>query len=157
MTDNKIFIIMLLVTIIHFILTSVIGHYIAVKTGTQIGQIVASGLVDTSPKSPEAQGEEAAIIYQNMKKKRDDINEHWKIPSLLISLPAKPIMNSFLVELRRNQFNKVISKELTKKQFYTHGKMIEYTANFVNSLSLGLIVYLILRIVKSRRKRDSDC
>lgn len=153
MTNKKILIIMLSVTIIHFILVSVIGHYIAVKTGTQIGQIVARGLADTSPKNMKAQGEEATEIYQNMEKTVDGINEHWKIPNLLISLPVKPLMTTFLGELKKKQFNKVISKELTKEQFYTHGRLIEYIANFVNSLSLGLIVYLILRTVKRRRKK----
>jgi len=140
---------MLSVTVIHFILTSIVGYYIAVQIGTPMGQIVASGLKEAS-KSSQAPDEEASKIYQNMKKKVDAINETWKIPSLLISLPVKPLMNSFLREIKKNQLNMVISKEITREQFRTQCLIIDYTANFLNSLSLGFMVYIILRILKSR-------
>lgn len=65
---------MLSVTVIHFILTSIVGYYIAVQIGTPMGQIVASGLKEAS-KSSQAPDEEASKIYQNMKKKVDAINE----------------------------------------------------------------------------------
>lgn len=141
---------MLSVTVIHFILTSIVGYYIAVQIGTPMGQIVAGGLKETRQKSPQAPDEEATKIYQNMKKKVDAINETWKIPRLLLSLPVKPLMNSFLREIKKNQLNMVISKEITREQFRTRGLIIDYTANFLNSLSLGFMVYIILRILKSR-------
>jgi cell division protein FtsB len=148
-TNKKILTITLSVIVIHFILTSIIGHYIAVQIGVQTGQIVTSGLEEAS-KSHDAADEESTKIYQNMKKKVDVIDERWKIPRLLISLPAKPLMNSFLREIKKNQLNMVIAKEITREQFVTRGLIIDYTANFLNSLSLGFIVYIVMRILKSR-------
>jgi hypothetical protein len=151
--NKKILTVMLSVTLIHFILTSIVEYYIAVQIGTSMGQIVAGGLKETRPKSPQAIDEEATKIYQNMKKKVDAINETWKIPRLLLSLPVKPLMNSFLREIKRNQLNMVISKEITREQFRTRGLIIDYTANFLNSLSLGFMVYIILRILKGKRRQ----
>ena len=148
MTNKKIFVIALSVTIIHFVLTSVIGHYIAVQIGTQMGQVVASGLTDATEQSPQNSEKKATELYQGMKNRSEDIIENWRMPLLLLSLPSKPLLNPFLKEIRKNQLNRVISKEISKEQFYTRGRMLDYSTNFVNSLSLGLLVYLILRILK---------
>ncbi len=148
MTNKKIFTVTLAVTIIHFTLTSVIGYYIAVQIGTQMGKIVADGLIEASGKKTDKAEEEANRIYQNMKSKSDSINESWKIPYLLISLPAKPLITPFLREIKKGQLNRFISKEISKEQFRTRWKMLDYAASCANSLSLGFIVYLILRIWK---------
>lgn len=148
MTNKKIFAIAFSVTIIHFVLTSVVGHYIAVRIGTQMGQVVASGLTDATEQSPQNSERKATELYQGMKNRSEDIIENWRMPLLLLSLPSKPLLNPFLKEIRENQLNRVISKEISKEQFYTRERMLDYSANFVNSLSLGLLVYLILRILK---------
>jgi hypothetical protein len=90
MTNKKIIQIALSVIIIHFLLTSLIAYYIAVKIGAQVGQIVAEGITASCNKNPEKSEEEATKIYQDMKKKSDGILESCKIPELIISLPAKP-------------------------------------------------------------------
>ena len=148
MTNKKIFVIALSVTITHFVLTSVIRHYIAVQIGTQMGQVVASGLTDATEQSPQNSEKKTTELYQGMKNRSEDIIENWRMPLLLLSLPSKPLLNPFLKEIRKNQLNRVISKEISKEQFYTRGRMLDYSTNFVNSLSLGLLVYLILRILK---------
>lgn len=146
---KKIIVVVLSVTIIHFILTSVIGHYI----GTQIGKIVADGLIEASDKNPDKAEEGANRIYQNMKSKSDGILESWKIPRLLISLPVKPLMTPLLQEMRKNQINKVVVNEITKEQFRTRGIITAYTANFLNSLSFGLLVYIIIRIFNQYKRK----
>ncbi len=153
MTNKKIITITLSLTIIHFVLTSLIGHYMAVQIGTQMGKIVADGLIEASDKNPGKAGEEANRIHQNMKSKIDGINDNWKIPNLLISLPAKPLINALLKEMRQNQMNKYIAKEITREQFRTRGLITDYTANFVNSLSFAFLVYIMLRILNHYKAR----
>lgn len=153
MTNKKIITITLSLTIIHFVLTSLIGHYIAVQIGTQMGKIVADGLIEASDKNTDKAEEEANRIHQNMKSKIDGINDNWKIPNLLISLPAKPLINALLKEMRQNQVNKYIAKEITREQFRTRGLITDYTANFVNSLSFGFLVYIMLRILNHYKAR----
>jgi hypothetical protein len=147
MTNKKIITIALSVVIGHFILTSVIGHYIAVQVGSQIGRIVAEGLIEASEKKTENADEEAKRIDQNMKAKSDEVKERWKIPELIISLPAKPLFNPFLKKINRDQINKVIAKEINRNQFRTQGFIIHYIANFLNSLSFGFLVYIMLRTI----------
>jgi hypothetical protein len=154
MTHKKFITIALSVAIVHFILTSAVSHYIAVQVGSQIGQIVAAGLIEAGEKKTGNAEEEAKRIYQNMKAKSDEIKDRWKIPELLISLPAKPLMNPLLKDFRQIQINKLIAKEITRDQFRTQGLTIDYTANFLNSISFGFLVYIMLRIFnryKSRR------
>ena len=88
-----------------------------------------------------------------MKSQSEAIRNKWQIPELLISLPSKPLINAFLKDMRQEQMNKVIAKEITKEQFRTRGLITDYTANFVNSLSLGLLVYIMLRILKYKNEK----
>jgi hypothetical protein len=146
MTNKKIIIITVSLTLIHFVLTSFSGHYISVQIGTQVGQVVSDGLIEASDNSPDKAQEEATRIYQNMETKSDYINTSWKIHQLLISLPARSLITPLLKDIRKQQMNKVIAKEITHEQFRTHGLMLDFSVNFLNSLSLGLLVYVGLRL-----------
>jgi len=135
----------------HFILTSVIGRYIAVQVGSQVGRAVAGGLIEAYEKSsPNLQKseEEAKRISQGMRSNTQGIIENWKLPLFLISLPIKPLMNPFLKNIRYARIKMVLSKEISKDQFYNWGIVIDYIANFINSFFVGLLVYVILRILR---------
>jgi hypothetical protein len=156
MENKKIFAIALSVTIIHFVLTSVMGHYIYVKIGTQVGQIVAGGFIETygkSPQTPPQSDEEAKRIYRDMKNRSEDVIENWKLPLFLISLPIKPLLNPFLRDIRDTRMKMVVSKEISKDQFYKWGIVIDYTANFINSLCVGFLVYVILRLSRHYKSK----
>jgi len=71
MNNTKIIVATLVVAIIHFLLTSLLGHYIAVQIGTEMGQIVGGGIMAASDESKSE--EEITRIYQDMKSKREDI------------------------------------------------------------------------------------
>ena len=150
MNNKKIISATLVVTIIHFLLTSLISHYLAVQIGTEIGQVVVGGLSAASDKSKSK--EEATRIIQNMKSESENIRNKWKLPELLISLPAKPLINALLKDMRKNQMNRYIAKEITREQFRTRGLITDYTANFVNSLCLGLLVYIVLKILNQYKR-----
>jgi hypothetical protein len=153
MNKKKIITIVLLVGVIHFVLTSVIEYYIAVQIGTQIGQVVIGGLEVVTDKSKSK--EEATNIVDNMKDKSEEIKAKWKIEELIISLPAGPLMNPLVRDIRRNQFNKLITKEINRDKFVTQGLIIDYTARLLNSIVLGLLVYIVLRIINRKITRGS--
>jgi hypothetical protein len=154
---HRLFTIALLITIVHFVLTSVIGHYIAIQIGTQMGQVVAGGLIDASEKRPQKSGEEANRIYQNMKNKSNNITERWKIPLILMSLPANPLMAPCLKNIRKAWlFDRFLAKEISKEQFKPRGMLLDYAANFVNSLSFGLLLYIILRIFNYHKFKHNN-
>jgi hypothetical protein len=54
-----------------------------------------------------------------MKNNSEEIMEDWKIPLLLISLPAKPLINPTFQKFRKNQIDMYFSKEISKEQFYS--------------------------------------
>jgi len=150
MINKKIITIALSVAIIHFVITSLVGHYIAVQIGTQIGHVVIGGLSASSDKTKSE--EEATRIFQNMKSQSDEIKAKWQIPELIISMPAKPLINKALKEMRQNRMHKYIAKEITREQFKTRGLITDYTATFVNSLALGLLVYIVLKILNQYKR-----
>lgn len=144
----------LAVAIIHFLITSVIAFYIGIQIGNQVGLITARGLQEASGKTPYNSNEDASNIYQKMIKESADVSESWKIPLFLISLPAKPIMNPILNTFGKRELNRVNLHEITEEQFRTRLIITHYTANFLNSLSFGLLVYIMLILFnKYRRKR----
>ena len=148
---HRLFVIALLIALAHFILTSVVGHYIAVQLGTQVGHVVAEGLIGAygeSPQNLQKSEEEAKRISQDTKYKSEGIIENWKLPLFLISLPIKTLMNPFLKNLRDTRIKMVLSKDISKDQFYKRGIIIDYTANFINSLCVGFLVYVILRVLR---------
>ena len=153
MKNREIITISFIVIIIHFFLTSLIGHYIAVQVGSQIGRTVAEGLIETGEKKTNNAEAEAKRIDQNMRAKSDEIKERWQMPELIISLPAKPLFNPFLKEINRNQINKVVAKEISRDQFRTQGFIIHYIANSLNSLSFGFLVYIMLRTINYYKVR----
>ncbi len=62
MTNKKIIIITVSLTLIHFVLTSFIGHYISVQIGTEMGKMVSDGLIESTLNSAKSNGE-ASRIY----------------------------------------------------------------------------------------------
>jgi len=146
---HRIFIIALIIALAHFILTSVVGQYIAVQVGTQVGHGVAEGLIEAYGKSPQnlqKSEEEAKRISQDMKNKSEGITENWKLPLFLISLQIKTLINPFMKKIRDTRIEMVLSREISKDQFYKWGIIIDWTANFINSFFVGFLVYVILRI-----------
>ena len=113
MTNKKIITIAVSVAIVHFILTSVINHYVAVQIGTQIGQIVIGGFTAVGDKNNK---EDATTIYQDMKRKSDEIKAKWQIPKLIISLPAKPAIDLLLKDMRQRQMKRYIAKEIKRNK-----------------------------------------
>ena len=142
----------LVVTISHFVLTSLFGHYIAVQIGTQMGQAIAGGLTSASAENNK---DDATTIYQNMKNQSEAITDKWKFPELIISLPIVPVLKPALQELRQIRIKKVINKEISRDQFFTQGVVIDYTVRFLNSLSLGLLLYIALRIINRKITKGS--
>jgi hypothetical protein len=151
MTNKKIIAITLSVAIMHFVLTSVIGHYIAVQIGTQMGGVVANG-VKESIESPKLTDDEAERIYRDMKSKGGDIVAKWKLPLLLVSLPVEPLLRPILREITKKRINMVVSKEISKEQFYRQGIIIDYTVRLINSAVLGLFLYMAMRMLNRRAK-----
>ncbi len=150
------FIIALLIALVHFLLTSAIGLYIAVQLGTQVGHVVAEGFIETYEKSPQnlqKSEEETKRIYQGTKNKNENIIENWRVPLFLISLPTNALMNPVLKNINRTLLRMVVSKGISRKQFLIWGSMIGCIANFINSLSVGFLVYMILRIWRVYRTR----
>ncbi|GAB4416837.1 MAG: hypothetical protein OHK0032_12860 [Thermodesulfovibrionales bacterium] len=139
---HVLFIIAVSITIVHFMVTSIAGHYIAVQVGSSTGAAVAKGLIEATENQRSSE-KEVSEIYRDMKNKRDEVISKWKIPTLMISLPLKPVIQPLLNKIRKAWlYEPVLSKKISKEQLKIRGLIIEYTANGLNSLAFGVLSYL---------------
>lgn len=143
MTTKKILPFSLAITIAHFVLTLVIGHYLAVQVGSQMGQVAASGISDISKQKTEAETNE---IYQKMKNNGNEIIGDWKVTNFLLSLPMRFLLAPSYKKIQNANLNNALNNEISKEQFYTRRKIIDYSANLVNSFCLGPLIYFVLRL-----------
>ena len=149
---KTLFIIAVSITILHFILTTVAGHYIAIQIGSSTGQAVAKGLIESTG-NPSSSEKEINERYQEMKSKSEEIIARWKIPLLLISLPIKPVIQPLLNKIRKAWiYEPAFSSQISKEQFKTRGIIIDTGANALNSVTFGLLIYLSCKLLKGVRK-----
>ncbi len=67
---------------------------------------------------------------------------------------AASLFTVTVIETGSGKQRRLATKEITRDQYRTKGLMIDYTVNFLNSLSLGLLVFIVLRTLKQyKRKR----
>ena len=150
---HRLLFITILLTLFHFAVSSIYGHYIAEKVGAEIGSVVAEGLTKAYAGS-ESSAETAADIYKGMKTQSDEIYGRWKTHFFILSLPSGPLLNPFWQSVRNNWiYSPLLSKEISKDQFRIRGIIIDTTANAVNSFSFGLLLYLLFRLGTWRKQR----
>lgn len=143
---HTILIITVLITILHFVLTSIAAHLIAIQIGSRTGQLVAEGLIETT-RSPKSSEKEVNEIHQDMTVRINDEISKWKIPLLLISLPIKPAIDPFLKKIRKAWiYDPVLSRKISKDEFEIRGKIINNIANGLNSTTFGSLIYLAFRL-----------
>ena len=147
LTPHAILIAAVSTTILHFLFTSIVGHYIAVHIGSSTGQIVAEGLVEATTDSPKTSSEdEAKRIYQKMQRKSIEVVSRWTIPLLLISLPIGPVIQPLLNKIRKAwMYEPVLSNAISNDQFKTRAMSFTYLVTGLNSFSFGTVIYLALR------------
>ncbi len=146
----------LVIVILHFVLTSAAGYYIALHVGKEMGKMVANGLAEIwqvrQKGSPEKTKEAAQRIIQDIKLKREALLKKWEIPTILVSLPIRYFLEPLLNEVDRETTKKVLSKEITVEQFHRRERLMNVAVNLVNSLVLGLLVCVVLIIINLKAK-----
>jgi hypothetical protein len=154
--NKKIITIALAIVILHFVLTSAAGYYIALRVGREMGKMVAEGLDEIwevrQKGSPQKIQEAAQRIIQDIKVKREALLKKWEIPTIAVSLPVRYFLEPLLNEADREATKKVLSKEITVEQFHKRERLMNLAVNLVNSLTLGLLVYAILIIINLKSK-----
>lgn len=155
MVKRRYLIIIVFIVVVHFIATSIIGHYIAMEIGTKMGNVVASGL-SQSYESTNSSDTKAENIHKEMQRKSEEIFAPWKTISIIISLPAKPLTNTFWrCVAKRWVWSPALQKEISREQMIFRAYTVDYLETGVNSISFGILLYFILWVYyyfKTRRK-----
>ncbi len=140
------FLIALALTLLHFIVCSVVVNFYAKQIGTEIGNIVGDGL-SSAYLTSDSDHRTANDIYEKMKQNAEGRFDRWKTPLFLLSLPIGPLTDSFWKEIRTDWiYTPALSSEISKSQFINRGRLIEYLALGTNSVSFGLLLYVLLKI-----------
>ena len=149
--SHVVFSVAVVVTILHFISMSIARHYIAIQIGSGTGVVVAKGLIEAT-EAPNASEDTQRGIYQSMKDRSDDVISRWRIPLQLTSLPMRPVIDPVLNNIRRSWISEpVVAKRISKEQFRQRMMVIEGIGSGLNSLTLGVIVYVAMKVFRSGR------
>ena len=141
---HRVLIVIVFITVTHFILSSIIGHYVTAKMGLQMGYVVADGLVEAL-ENPGNSDEAANIIDQRMLKNAEEIFAEWKPFIFILSLPSGPLTDSFWKQVYEDWiYAPILSKEISRDQFKIRGTIIHYIGIGINSMSFGLLVYIVV-------------
>jgi hypothetical protein len=81
--------------------------------------------------------------------KRDEVSSKYTFPTLLISLPIKPIIQPVIEKTKQVWiYNPVIRRQISKEAAETRVVFVQYLTNSLNSAAFCLLVYLICRSSK---------
>lgn len=139
------------VIVLHFLVTSLVGHYVAVEMGSEIGGVVAEGLARTTEASNAETREAPRNAYQMMRTESDDVVSRSQLTVLLLSLPVKHVIQPLVSQLRRSWiYDQVVDGKISKGQARRRMFMVDAVITAVNSLSLGVLVYLALGFLRWR-------
>ena len=151
---NTIFLIVLSATILHFIITTIAGNYIARQVGSLAGDVISKGLLEAS-EGTGSSGKDASEIYSDMVSKNEAELSKWKTRSFLMSLPIKPLLNPLIKKIRIAWIDEQVrSQKISFAQVKTRGRIIDNVANGLNSISFGIIIYLIYSLMMKIRRRN---
>jgi hypothetical protein len=150
-TNRKIVTIALSIATAHFFLTSIVGYYVGAHVGSQVGQVIAKGMIDIMEHGGEDAESVAPQIGRNMDSASEAILAPWKPVFVILDFPAKPIIRPISSHVWRSRLEALRAKEISREQFRIEGMLVALAASFLNSLALGLLVFVAL--VPLRHKR----
>jgi hypothetical protein len=142
--------VILSVSILHFIITMVVGSYISTQVGSSAGQVVAKGIIEAG-KEPSSK-KNTDQIYQYMIDKSNDELSKWKTPLFLISLPIKPILNPLGKKIKSALIDEPVRlQRISLDQVKERARIIDNIGNGVNSISFGILAYLVYGLIMKAR------
>ncbi len=147
MTHRRIVRVLLAVVAVHFVRTSAIGHNIAVRVGSNTGAAVARYLIDAYELNAKGSEPTADDAYRDMKNSVEVSNEPFRLVFAILSLPTKSLIEPMFRPMTRRWFEELLSDKLSRAQLRARLFALEIVENLVNSISLGLLLYLGLRMV----------
>ena len=101
----------LLITVVHFVASVITHDYISKQIGTQVGQIVAKGIVQSFDSEKESDE-----IYNDMVDEPESVMSRWNKANVLVSLPAGPVLNPLFQKINEEYLYRALSGELTRDQ-----------------------------------------
>src|SRR6266567_7572990 len=148
MTHRRIVLIAVLVTVAHFVLSSLLGYYAAYEVGGRAGENIARLITETY-ESKDAQTEAAiAERYRDVRKSIDETAARWRPAFVLFSLPIMFALEPMFKPLTRGWYDQALSNELSVPQWRLRMWAIVAIEYVLNSAFLGLLVYLALRVAR---------
>jgi hypothetical protein len=148
MTNRKIALIAVAVAMLHFVVTVVATRYVAFQIGAQMGRSVAGFLADATQVNPSQSGKSVDEKHSDMTARNDSIIADWQTVLVVLSLPTRPLLDPPFRQFDRQQIKRVLAKEITMEQARTTAIITDITKNFLNSVSLGLLLFFTMRVIR---------
>ena len=138
----------LLVTLAHFVLTSLIGYYAGYRVGGPMGESIAHLLVDAYDSRGAMSEQTIEERYRTIKSAAEASTATWQPVFILISLPIKFALEPMFEPVTHGWNDLARAHELSYSQYMIRTHALILVKNLLNSGFLGLLVYIGLRIAK---------
>lgn len=151
--NTRHYFVIVLLTLLHFVVSSVYGHYIAKQVGEELGNIVGHGLIESDTSSTSSD-EAASDIYEGMEKRTDEVYKRWWPHLFIVSLPSGPLMKPLWHSVTMDWADTpLLSKQISVDTWRMRAKVVSTLERLTNSLSFGLILYVLFRILIWRQQK----
>jgi len=138
----------LLITVAHFALSSLLGHYVAYQVGGSAGENIARFITETYDSKGAASEAELTERYRDMKKAIDATADRWQVTFVLLSLPIKFALEPMFRSVTRSWYDQAFADGLSLPRLRFRIRTIIVVEDLLNSIALGLLAYLGLRMAQ---------
>jgi hypothetical protein len=149
--SRKIITIALSIATAHFFLTSVVGYYVGAHVGAQVGEVVAKGLIEVMENPGQDADSFVPEVVRNMHNASETILAPWRPIFAVISFPAKPLLRPISSYFWSSRLEALRAKEISREQFRTEATLLDLAVNLLNSLLVGLLVFVALVPLRHNR------
>jgi hypothetical protein len=138
----------LLVAVVHFVLTSVIGYYAAYRIGGAAGESIAHLLTDGYESHGAMSEQTIEEHYRAIKSTAEATAASWEPVLALVHLPIGFALEPMFEPVSRGWNDQALANELSYSQWKMRVYALILFKYLLNSVCLGFLVYLGLRIAK---------
>ena len=145
----------LLVIAVHFSVSAMIGYHVANQVGSDTENVVVGAFyVNANEQSQRLSDQDAHMLYNDMNLRIERNISTWKIPLKILSLPIKPLLKPIRNRLLYSDYQEVVAKRMSPERFLTRRNAFAYLSFFINSVVIGLCVYIGIRTYSVKRPHN---
>ena len=141
-TNRTLAVVALSIATAHFFITSAVGYVVGAYVGSQVGQVIAQGMIDLMERPRQDAESVVTETVHDMASASEAIAAPWKPVFVILSLPVKPLMKPISSHAWSSGLEALRAKDISRTYLRTELILVDLALNLVNSLVLGLLIFV---------------